>query len=97
VWDEVRRILSDPEQLRYRAEAVLAEMSELGTEEDLTALRRRVAAAQRALGDAFASGVKLGLDAQALGHATTQLSDDLETAKTRLAKAETWVRVNADT
>jgi hypothetical protein len=56
-----------------------------------------VAAAQKALGDAFANGVKLGLDPEALAHATAQLSGDVVTAKARSTKAEVWARTNADT
>jgi DNA invertase Pin-like site-specific DNA recombinase len=96
VWNEVHRILSDPDELRARAEMVLVGMDSTQSGNDLAALRRKVAAAQKVLGDAFANGVKLGLDPQALSHATVQLSDDVETAKVRLAKAEAWARTNAD-
>jgi DNA invertase Pin-like site-specific DNA recombinase len=97
VWDEVARVLSDPDQLRARAEAALAGMRAVQTGDDMAALRRKLAAAQKALGDAFASAVKLGLDSQALAHATAQLSDDVETAKVRLARAGAWARTTADT
>jgi hypothetical protein len=72
-------------------------MNAVHTRDDLAALRRKLAAAQKALGDAFASAVKLSLDSQALAHATAQLSEDVETAKSRLARAEAWARTNADT
>jgi hypothetical protein len=97
VWDEVTRVLSDPADLQVRAESTLAGMDSVQPGEDLAALRRRVMAAQKTLGDAFAHAVKLNLDDQALAHATEQLSDDLEIAKVRLAKAEAWARTNSDT
>jgi DNA invertase Pin-like site-specific DNA recombinase len=97
VWDEVTRVLSDPDELQTRAETVLAGMDSMQPGEDLAGLRRRVAGAQKALGDAYARALKLDLDDQALAHATAQLSDDLEIAKVRLAKAEAWARTNSDT
>ena len=97
VWDEVTRVLSDPDELQARAEGVLAGLESVQPRDDLAALRRRVIAAQKALGDAYARALRLNLDDQALAHATSQLSDDLETAKRRLARAEAWARTNSDT
>jgi DNA invertase Pin-like site-specific DNA recombinase len=97
VWDEVTCVLSDPDELQARAAAALAGMDSVQPSEDLAALRRRVATAQKALGDAYARALKLNLDDQSLAHATLQLSEEVETAKLRLAKAESWARTNSDT
>jgi hypothetical protein len=75
---------------------VLAGMNSVQPGEDLAGPTAPVTGAQRALGDAYARALKLNLDEQVLAHATAQLSDDLEIAKVRLAKAEAWARTNSD-
>ncbi len=96
VWEEVVKALSDPDELRKRAAGVMDAMTSADRPEDLAALKRRVSKAEKALADAFARAIRVGLDDAALALATRTLSDELDLARQRLAQAQSWAASNAD-
>lgn len=97
VWDEVVRVLSDPDELQARAEQVLAKIDRSQQGDDVALLKRRASKAEADLAAAFAKGIRLGLDDEALRHATDQFAAELETARRRLSQAEAWAATAADT
>lgn len=91
VWSEVVRVLSDPDELRRRAEVALAPEQSGG---EVAAIRRRVSRAEAALAHAIAQTSRLGLDDNAAALAVRALSDDLTAARQSLAQVERWSAAN---
>lgn len=92
VWDEVLRLLTNPERLQNLAGAALdaRPAAKSAETEDLAALDRRVARLENGLASTVADLVRQGMDASTIRAASRELEDDLARLRERRAIIKAW-------
>jgi site-specific DNA recombinase len=92
VWDEVAALLGTPERLLSMASDYLGLRTEQATTErdQIAVVDSKIAALERSLATAYASGLKAGLDDEALSLAVTQLNEELAALRRHRAQLEAW-------
>jgi hypothetical protein len=98
VWDEVRRILGDPNRLLALAEVAADEVEEAGdtADTDLAAIERRIARLERASGEQLAKALAAGVDPVVAQHAAEALHRELDDAKRNRSRLIAWQAANAE-
>jgi site-specific DNA recombinase len=98
VWEEVTSLLSDKARLLTMAGMHLARTSTAVTtsDEDLTAIDRRIHRLERAAGEKLSQLLANGLDPAIAGHAASGLTDQLAAARRHRQQVAVWQAANAD-
>lgn len=94
VWRQVLEALSEPERLLGMAEDYLAQrrIQEPQQRAQTITLARKVSSLERAYTKTVTEYAKAGLDGVAVKAATTNLQEQLDAARQRLAQAQEWDR-----
>jgi hypothetical protein len=92
VWSEVARLLSEPDRLIAMANDFMGLHAEhVEAEQDqIAAIDGKIAALERAVANAYAEGLKAGIDSGALKRAVAELNDDLGAARRHRVQLESW-------
>jgi len=92
VWDEVKKVVTDPDYLKHLLEAHLAEQSPSThlSHDQRTSLKRRITELHQEQVTITREYASAGIDANVLRTAIDAITTDIETLNDQLAKAEHW-------